>query len=100
MHQVIHGYLMELQIAPVVKLAGSSLVVDAFDISVIKARALRAPQIHVDGQIHRSSHKALFKVLIMKRNLGKMQTIIVLRYGQGQHWQFFQINFTNHLPLH
>ena len=100
MHQLIHGYLMALRIAPDVKQAGSSMVVDVSDILAIKARASRAHQIPVDGQIQRNSRKALLKVLIMKRNLGKMQTIIVLRYGQGQHWQFFQISFTNHLPLH
>ena len=41
MHQVIHGYLMEFQIASDVKQAGSSLVVDVSDILAIKVRAQR-----------------------------------------------------------
>ena len=91
MHQVIHGYLMELRIAPDVKQVGSSLVVDVSDILAIKVRAQRTHFIHANGQHHRNSCLALIKVLIMKRNLGKMQTITVLRYGLEQPWQFFQI---------
>ena len=41
MHQVILGYLMELQIAPDVKQVGSSLAVDVSDILAIKVRAQR-----------------------------------------------------------
>ena len=52
MHQVIHGYLMEFQIASDVKQAGSSLVVDVSDILAIKVRAQRTHFIHADGQIH------------------------------------------------
>ena len=100
MHQVIHGYLMELRIAPDVEQAGSSLVAGVSDILAIKVRAQQTHGIHTDGQNPRNSRLALLKVLIMKRNLGEMQTIIVLRFGLGQPWQFFQISFTNRLPLH
>ena len=55
MHQVILGYLMELQIAPDVKQVGSSLAVDVSDILVIKVRAQRTHFIHADGHNHRNS---------------------------------------------
>ena len=61
MHQLIHGYLMELQIAQDVKQAGSSLVVDVSDFLAIK---VRAPWIHffdLCNRIQRIVRKALTK---------------------------------------
>ena len=52
MHQLIHGYLMELQIAQDVKQAGSSLVVDVSDFLAIKVRAPWTRFFYLCNRIH------------------------------------------------
>ena len=61
MHQLIHGYLMELQIAPDVKQAGSSLVVDVSDFLATKVRAPWTRFFYLCNRIHRIVRKALTK---------------------------------------